>query len=350
LTRDVTIAGLSYYLTMQPPTNAAVIASLESADYLHAFYPIDRSWSEPIDSGDLTSSANQAIVDSLAGWRSWTQLEYGVVDYHNMSAYAAVALDDLQHFAANFEHFTQGRPGLYAYMHPIERNPGPRRLTNALLAELPWRNRRSILENSEHVTRQYFARRYGSYHAAWREVTTLMSQSVSNAKEMFGDDSLYTVLFHHVFWKPPLFDQARVPELIERFRLGQAQVLPSASTSSGGSVKRATFLGLNDSLRLHEQAKAQWTQILAEPLRPDIRRRMLDDVEWFEATASRYRLMAATCDYVVARLFNLAMEDPRERIDAETQFLATTPVTADTLSPITQRHFLRFHRELAELP
>lgn len=77
---------------------------------------------------------------------------------------------------------------------------------------------------------------------------------------------------------------------------------------------------------------------------------MESDVAWFMATASRYRLMAATCDYVVAREKQLDLNEPRARMAKEIGLLQSTGVTQDTISPVDQRSFLNYHRALAGIP
>jgi hypothetical protein len=90
--------------------------------------------------------------------------------------------------------------------------------------------------------------------------------------------------------------------------------------------------------------------VLNQALPPDVRRHMESDLAWFAATASRYRLMAATSDFVWAREHNLELAEPRERIARELELLRQSPVLADTVSPVNQRLFLTFHARLAGLP
>jgi hypothetical protein len=75
---------------------------------------------------------------------------------------------------------------------------------------------------------------------------------------------------------------------------------------------------------------------------------MESDVAWAAATASRYRLMAATCDYVIARFHAADLSEPRSRMEREIAFLESSPVTRDTISPVDQRHFLTYHRLLLD--
>jgi Domain of unknown function (DUF4838) len=347
LSRPVTVGGISYFLTMRTPTNRAVTARLESADYLHVFYPIERSWSAPIDKDLGNQEANRRILSDLAAWQQSAVLDYGVVEYYNFSNYAAVGLTDHLQLAANYEVMIRGRNSLYAYMHPLLRNAGPRRLTNGLLARLAWENegQNDPSHRAEQFIQEFFTRRYGTVAQEWRDVHELMAHSVENAKEMFGTNSLYWVLFQDLIWASPFYSPAQVAAFIPLYRKGGAQDLPAAF--SGLATERAIFRGLDDSLSLQQQAASQWLTISARVLPDEVRARIDSDIAWFAATASRYRLMAATCDYFVASQANADVTEPRARMQQEIALLEASPVTADTISPVDQRIFLGHHRTRA---
>lgn len=353
LSRPVALAGISYFLTMRPPTNRAVITELERNEYLHLFYLIERSWSGRMDIDLADRDANRTIIQDLSAWQSAAAFNYGIVEYHNLSTYAGLGLSDFPYFAENFQFLTRNRSALYAYMHPLLKNPGPRRLTNRLLSRLAWVDTDAdtaagiLPDAGETLIQEYFDRRYGAHAAGWRTIHELMSQSVENAKEVFGTNSLYWLLFQEFFWASPPYTLAQTAEFIPRFRAGGVQDLPGAF-SDVKSV-RATFRGLDESIRLQEQAAQLWTAMLDSPLPAAERRRMESDVAWFVATASRYRLMAATSDYVVAKQNQLDLSEPRSRIVREVAFLRESPVLADTISPVDQRSFLDLHLNLAQL-
>jgi hypothetical protein len=352
LSRRVTLAGISYFQTMQPPTSRSVVAALEATDYLHIFSPLERDWSGPLDANLADRDANRTFLSELAAWQSFARLRYGVVDYQNLSVYGALALSDFPAFAANFDILTRDRTALYAYMHPLLRNPGPRRLTNRLLSRLAWTETGGAAavpgEAAEELIKEYFDRRYGLYAGEWRSVHDLMSRSVENAKEIFGTNSLYWLLLQEQIWSPPIYSRAQAVQFISRFRSGGVQDLPAAF--SGIRLIRASFRGLDESIRLQSDAATKWSAVLSQVLPPDVRRHMESDLAWFLATASRYRLMAATSDFVWAREHNLDLAEPRERIARELELLQQSPVLADTVSPVNQRLFLTFHARLAGLP
>ena len=126
-----------------------------------------------------------------------------------------------------------------------------------------------------------------------------MSHSVENAKEIFGNNSLYYVLFQELIWADPPYTRSEAAAFIPLYRMGGIQDLPAAF--SGVATVRESFRGLDESIHLQEVAGAKWRAVLAGAVARDVRGRMESDVAWFMATASRYRLMAATCDYVMAR-------------------------------------------------
>jgi len=352
LSRPVRIAGISYFLTMRPPSNGTVTSRLETSDYLHLFYLIERDWSGRFDTDLSNRDANRRILEDLTAWQSAADLDYGIVEYHNLSAYGALGLSDFPAFARTFGLLTRDRSALYAYMHPLLKNPGPRRLTNRLLARLAWIEVPSdpdsaLLDDAgAALVREYFQRRYGEHAGEWQAIHELMAASVENAKEIFGTNSLDWLLLQELIWSVPHYPLAEAADLIARYRTGGAQDLPARF--SGVDTIRATFRGLDESMQLQDEAARRWTALLDGPSLPaDVRRRMQDDIEWFAATASRYRLMAATSDFIWARQHGLDLEEPRARIRRETDFLLSSAVLADTISPVDQRVYVDLHRRLA---
>lgn len=353
LSRQITLAGISYFLTMRPPTNLSVTSKLESVNYIHLFYLIERDWSGRVETNLVNRDANRRSIEDMRAWRSVAKFSFGVVEYHNSAMYAAVDLSDFPHFAANFSTLSLDRDAMYAYVHPLLKNPGTRRLTNRLLSRLAWNEVTSpdgpagaLSESGEELIQDYFARRYGDYATEWRAIHELMAQSADNAQEMFGINSFYWLLCQELLWTEPAYTRAQAAEYISLFRTGGVQELPGAF-SNLVSV-RATFRGLDDSLQLQEQAAQRWATALGGSVPTEIRRRMESDVEWFAATVSRYRLMAATSDCVWALQNELDRSEPRSRIEREIAFLRESPVTADTISPVDQRGFLDLHLKLAE--
>jgi len=346
------LAGISYFQTMQPPTNRSVVDALEATEYLHVYYPIERDWSGPLDVNLPDRDANRAFLSAFAEWQSFARLQYGVVDYQNLSVYGGLGLSDFPAFATNFEILTRDHRALYAYMHPLLRNPGPRRLTNLLLAKLAWTEPgagdTAVGDRAEAAIKEYFVRRYGVYADEWRSIHESMSRSVENAKEIFGANSLDWLLLQEQIWNPPFYPRTEAVQFIARYRGGGVQDLPAAY--SGMPFVRASFRGLDESLRTQSDAAARWSVLLDQPLPPDVRRHMESDLAWFTATTSRYRLMAAASDFVWAREHGLDVEEPRGRIAREIGFLRQTPVLSDTVSPVNQRLFLDFHAQLAGLP
>jgi len=353
LSRPVALAGISYFLTMLPPSNQSVVSELEGTEYLHLFYPIERDWSGRLDTNLVDRDTTRRFLETRSAWQSVADLNYGVVDYHNLSTYAGVGLSDFPDFAANFGILTRDNLALYAYMHPLLKNPGPRRLTNRLLSRLAWMEvnagtTEAVLQDSgEKLVQQFFDRRYGAHAAEWRAIHELMSRSVANAKEMFGINSFDWVLLQEVIWITPPYTGAQVAEFIPKFRSGGAQVLPTVDSAT--EFIRASFLGLDDSLRLQQQAAQRWSELLQGPVPTDVRRRMEADIAWFTATGSRYRLIAAVSDYVWARHHELDLAEPRARIAREIAFLRESPVTEDTVSAVGQRYVLDQYAALAGL-
>ncbi len=353
LSRRVIVAGISYFRTMTPPSNPAVVAALGDIDYVHLFYPIERDWSGRLDA-DL--SAREATRDTMAQMSAWdrvAKLDYGVVEYHNLSAYSAIGLSDMVHFPANFAAMTSGRSALYAYMHPLLRNPGPRRMTNLLLSRLAWNEGGSAgapgwpEAAGQQLLDDYFSNRYGAHAAQWRAIHELMAASVENAKEMFWTNSLSWLLLQEQIWSVPFYPREQAAAFIPRFRSGGTQDLPAAY--SGTQTVRATFRGLDESLQLQEQAARRWVAVLGTVADPAVRQRMDSDLLWFEATAARYRLTSASCDYLLARVRGDGVGELRSRIAHELALLRAAAVTADTISPVDQRAVFDLYAAFADI-
>jgi hypothetical protein len=171
-----------------------------------------------------------------------------------------------------------------------------------------------------------------------------MSQSVENTREMFGTDSLMWVLFQEQFWAKPPYSRSQANSFIGRYRAGGVQDLPEKY--SGNARTREEFRGLDESISLQEQAAEKWQSVLAQTRDIDVRSRMEADVVWFLATASRYRLMAGTCDYLLSPAGSQQQADARERMEAEIAYLDRSRVTRDAISPIDQQDFIAYHRNL----
>lgn len=348
LNRLVTVGGISYYRTWQPPTNTSVVDSLESSNYFHIFYLNERSWAGAIREDLETRDINRGIVENLAEWQIMANLDYGFVEYYNYSIYAALALTDINHIQENYQYLTNNQRALFGYMHPLKVNPGPRRLTNELLAKLGWTdiltnggNRRRYIAE---VTDAYFDRRYGENASQWKEIYTAMSTSVENAAEIFGHRSLYWLLLQNQIWADPPYSDAEVVTFIPMYRMGGSQYLPDFSS---GNLIQSKFYGLDDSIRLQENAALLWQALLEATAAPGVREAMQSDIDWFESTRSRYRLMAASSDFVTAKAGGDDLENARIRMRQEIDFLETSNTTDDTLSPVDQRLFLSLHRRLA---
>jgi hypothetical protein len=351
LTRAVVVAGISYYLTWKPPTNYSIISELENENYLHIFCLNERDWSDVIDKNLGDRDANRMIIESLEEWHSVARLNYGIVEYYNYSIYSALGLNDFILLSENYRALTRWRTELFAYMHPLKTYPGPFRLTHIMLSKLTWKDLRSFQENMEpdQSIKKFFERRYCDYAADWRAVHELMAKSVQNAKEMFGHNSLSHCLFQDIFWSPAPYRESQIVNFIPQYLEGGTQDLPAGFSNL--KTVRETFRGLKESLELQAKAKIEWEGVLSKPVPKDIRNRMEGDVSWFKATCSRYGLIAAACQFFIrTRTSEGEAEESRARMLEEINFLQSSPITQDTISPVNQRAFLSCYRKLGNIP
>lgn len=353
LSRPVTLAGISYFQTMEAPTSSPVVRSLAAERYVHLFYPIERSWGGPLGEKGAGRSVNERFLRAAAAWQAATPFSFGVVDYHNVSTFGGVALTGHQNLLGDLDTCVGIGGAVFAYMHPLLRNPGPRRLTNQLLSELLWQAAPGAPPDppptrSEVAMQAYFSRRFGDAGTAWRTVYDMLARSVSGATEMFGINSLHWLLHQDLIWTPGFYRPAEVQFLIPRFTQGGAQRLPAAY--SGMVDFEARFIGLDAALDLLHQAESVWEAELARPRKEPERARLLADALWFRATISRYRLLMAGVERDRASALGADTSAIRARMDREIEYLANSPTTLDTVSPVDQRHFLSVHRQRARTP
>jgi hypothetical protein len=342
LTRKVTLCGISYHMTMEPPTNRAVIKKIESLDnYIHIFYPSTRDWSFSIDSETEVSASNEKLRQNINEWKKRANFDFGFVDYNNKSNYAGVGLSDHINFGSNFDFFFDAEGGLYGYMHPLESNPGPLQLTNSLISELCWKDPiESTQKISTEVISTYFRKRYGKYQYKWKHIYDDMMRSVSNVKNIFGSESLSYVLFQNVYWKVPKYtDKSKIAEFISRYRKGGIQDLPNGFYHDKTSWIKTEFIGLDESIRIQALTETKWKTIFDNVKDPIIRERMQKDIEWFKTAKSRYLLMDHCCELLLAKYNDEETENLKEKILKELNFLNTVEVTNDTISPVNQRRF-----------
>lgn len=350
LHRPVMIAGISYYVTWEPPTNLEIIRRLKNLNYVHLFYTNQRSWSGRISQNLETQEANNRIIDSLTKWKVVFD-NTGIVEYHNYSVFSAVGVDDFEFAADNYEYLTENNTQLFAYMHPLLKNPGPRRLTNILFAQLGWEalSPKSNANSKAKNTRiRYFVDRYGKYASEWCKIYALMSRSTQNVKEMFAENSLDWLLLQKIYWDSPRYTQKEVVALIPRYIVGGVQSLPTFGDEDKGN-ERANFAGLRVSLLLQSFAKQKYHQLFEQATEEKIKHRMQDDIAWFDSTMSRYSLLKALSDYHIDsydRKNNDGLEQHQRYIKKEVDNLTRSSVTADTISPVDQRavfgNYLRF--------
>ena len=274
------MAGISYHKTFNPPSNQKVVQRLENLEnYIHVFYPSVRDWSYSIASNLDQSDVNKELHDYILSWQKTTNLNYGVVTYNNKSNYSGLAITDHLNFARNFDFYFPKKAGLYAYMHPIKKNPGPLKLTNMLFAELGWK---SLFETTEvevnWVTTEYFKSRYGKYAKKWKEIQDQMALSISNAKFIFEAESLSSFVLKNIYWVKPLYSDEEAIQNIPKFLEGGPQTISNGFYSEKDSFYQANFIGLNKSLGIQEALKNDWEHIFLKVKDLQIRRRMKNDI------------------------------------------------------------------------
>lgn len=336
LNRLVVLGGISYLGTFQPPTNTSIIKLLEKNDnYIHIFYPIERSWVAYDTSSENT--VNSHYLTSIDKWKESARLQYGLVDYHNLSSFNGIALSDYRNFEVNFSIANNELNTLYAYMHPVYPHPGPRNITNRLLASLTWESKQN---KGEVLIDDYFYNRYGAYAAEWKEVHELMDTSISNSKEIFGFNSLTMLLLQDIYWEKPFYTPKEVVNLMNRYLDGGGVFLPSKYYRNKENVIFSNFIGLNESIGLQRLAKRKWRTLLSRVHDVSIKQRMQNDIMWFSSTISRYNLIKLLSDFEKKQYYGENVEELMSNIKEEIDFLRANSATRSQLSEFSYHAFL----------
>lgn len=339
INRLVSIAGISYYLTWEPPTNLQVIAQLEDLDnYVHVFYLNERSYSEPISASPNASAKNAQIEQDIQAWNNLADLKYGVVEYYNYSIYSAVAVTDAEHFAQNFQYFKANAGSLVAYMHPNRNNAGPRRLTHTLTSKLSWTEydhttNQFAAQPAPPVTNQYFIDLFGSNAVQWQQVYDDVASVVSNVSEVMR--YCRAVIFNEDIWATPPLSNPEMLAQLQNCRDGGEQQLQDLPFTTQFAT---SFIGVDDSLAMLATAEQDWQTLLQNVGAGPQRDRILQDIEWFAATKQRYELIGLGISYHLDS--NSGSPERQAIVDSISTLvdqLVNSPVTDDTWSDVNQR-------------
>ncbi len=350
LSRKVTLAGISYHQTLEPPSNLKITQQLETKDYIHVFYPSTRDWTYALNNYNSKSHSNLKLLEGIDSWRVATNFKSGFVQYNYKSNYSGIAITNHKNFAADFDYFFPERSELYAYMHPVDENPGPLELTNALIANMCWKK---PLENSKNIQEQvvleFFDKKYGKWAADWRALFNQMMKATSNAKLIFEAGSLSSILFQNIYWAKPMFTEEEAFDLISRYRGGGEQNLPDGYTFSTEKFYATQFIGLDESIEILREQEVKWSTMFRGVKDLEIRARMQNDIAWFETTQKRYELMALCCDLASKKHLSENSSKIEEQINDNIAFLSKSKTIANVFSPVSSKGFLEVVRKfLAE--
>ncbi len=299
LSRKVILAGISYHQTLAPPSNKKIIKALASKNYVHLFYPSTRDWTYALNNN--LSPTNLKLSEAIDSWKKTANFSYGFVDYNHKSNYYGIAITNHINIASDFEYYFPKKDALYAYMHPVKDNPGPFELTNELISKMTWQQSSKQREElQEKIIIRYFQSKYGRWAEEWQHIYDAMMKAVSNSKHIFETGSLSSVLFQKIYWKRPPFKKGQVIELIEKYKKGGLQHVLDGYTNKKDEYGSSEFIGLNESLEMQRGLKEKWLSISRRVKDPAIRKRIMNDIDWFETSLRRYTLISLCADYVIA--------------------------------------------------
>ncbi len=349
INRLVTIAGISYFLTWEPPTNPSIIARIEAlTNYIQLFYTNERSYSGPINDRLNDSDQNKNIAANIRTWNQRVHIKFGVVDYLNYSIYSGVAVTASKTLGEDFEYYSENAGDLFAFMHPNRNNVGPRMLSNMLLAKLSWHVYDRDLftyasRSATGVQDEYFSYSYAGESSKLKAIYKDIADATSNISEIGAYCT--ASIFQDFIWVPPPLSPAELAVQLNSCRAGgrrQLQDLPFQITF------HAEFMGLSDSIATLVNAESRLRDLLESlPLSSSLRLRLVNEVAWIVTSIQRYQLTYFAIEYhlnttpgstqrglIVGKITELA------------QSLLNNPLTADTISPLDQRSILRLFLRL----
>ncbi|KFN49321.1 hypothetical protein [Arenimonas composti] len=336
LERPVTVTGMSYNLTWVLPSRPDLVDELREADYLHLYYEPTRSFTGSLAEPDGRPT-DSLYLQSLADWKAIAPLRHGVVEYFNNSSYGGLPISDHQSLMDDFRAQMGDGAEIYAYMHPVH-HPGPRKLTNWLMARISWLGDVPQLRKQVNEwTTDYFKRRYGNDN--WREmrdIYALSDKATGNAREMILRRSLWDLLFrqHHNgrVWTP-----GQVETFASRFLDGGIQAIPEPNTDSADGLMETEFVGLRDSLAMLAEARERLAAVETGPSGTGRKRRLTELSAWLTDAWRRYELLRISALYYreVNGLLSAPVdriEQHRVRIENLNRMLSNSPYTNDTVS------------------
>lgn len=337
LRRDVQLSGIVYNDTWEPPTNPALLQALAGPDFHLVFYAPFRSFSGSL-SNTTGRDTDTAYLARLDEWKALASVNFGLVEYFNNSRYGAVPITDYASLREDFARQLGTRAGLIAYMHPLYETPGPRNLTNALLARLAWDGSKATKpENYEQWIRDYFNRRFGAVADQVRAVYALSDLATSNAREVYLRRSLHHLLFiqHRAdnLWSP-----SEVSGLADRYLDGGAQIIPAPDAVAADELVAADFVGVRTSLAMLSECRATALDLLTlKGLGTAVRGRLDETYRWCSAAWRRYELMRVSTLYYrevngLIPVTPTVLEARAQKIRDLNSLLIASPFTADTVT------------------
>jgi hypothetical protein len=334
--KHIKICGYSYYATWALPDSEYIEALGE--DYLHVFCLNQRSFSEPVFTENHQCENNAQIAQAMEQWLELgeqTEIKFGVCEYYNYSIYGGLAETFQDVIATDLKAYHDLGCDLFAYMHPLEGDPGLFRLTNRLLSSLTW----DVEAAGAEIAQDYFLKMYPGIEDEVGQVYLLLDSALSNVKEMFGQDSLSYNLFQECYWASPPYTTSQIMEHIPRYLEGGNQLLPGEFSAIPDY--NVSFVGLRQSMNQLEQCLTQLEELYQSPdLDSETRQRLEADIEWCRCSYYRYSLLSSLAEWRLLRTSSPdspQLELLEQEFEQALNFLKNTPLLDQTISKVAQR-------------
>ncbi len=336
LNRPVTISGITYNDTWELPTRLDILPVLGSLDYVHVYYDPERSFGGALTDDLSLRDSDRIHVQRLADWKALGGLRFGITEYFNNSNYGGVPIIEHRSLLQDFGLQMGGGGSLFAYMHPLATKPGPRKLTNWLVANLAWRGVATGPDEYEGWIADYFAQRYPHAATEMRAIYDLMDTAASNGREVFLRVSLRHLLFIQQR-STPVWTVLQVSDLANRYLNGGHQVIPAPGAKATTDTVSADFVGVFQSLALLAQAKQRIDALATDGENSAEKARRIEDRLWAYGAWQRYELLrVATLYYREINLLvaSTTTQAHHDRIVSLNSLLGASVIMKDTVTPL----------------
>jgi hypothetical protein len=285
------ITGISYNSTWEAPSKTSYLQM--PLNFMNIFYLSQRSYSDALFLPDSHIFNNNQYCKLWSDWlQSGKTQQYGVTEYFNKSYYGGLCPTFHRILKKDFQDYKKFGVVLFSYMHPIKRDPGPRRLTHYLMSKLLW----NVEEDIEEILNCYFQNLFPFNPGEIKKFYDTMDKAQSNMVEMFAS---YVSLRKALFFGKGHYSEDELDTFYKNFKEGGIKDLPLFESQYLVNQKDAhvqsEFVGLTESLELQKEILMLADVLLKSKnkVKDTEIKRLEEDVEWWKLANTRYLMLRA---------------------------------------------------------